>query len=146
MQDDINILLQSILDEQRESRNELISIHKSMVKQDEFLSYREEMKERFEEIIKNQDNNEKIIAKIEVENGLNSGFRKSLINGIKYIAGATFVAVLGILGTVISNSFYYKNHTDTYQYVNQGPNSAYVSQSENNLPPKAIRLKVPNSK
>lgn len=142
MPDDTNLLLQSILNEQRETRSEIMDMNRSMVKKEEFASYREEMKELFDDMKKRQEANEKVVVEVKADTAVNTGFRKGLINGIKYIAGATFVAVLGVLGAIIPNFFF--NHNSTTPNVAPPVTvSAPVAPPQQSTVVKPLHLKIP---
>jgi len=109
MPDDNSLLLQTILHEQRATRDDVSDLNKSMATKEDLNDYRLEMKSNFDELHDKVDEHGKTILELKSSEGLNTNFRKGFINGVKYIGGAVFVALLGIVSAIAPSYLTHQN-------------------------------------
>lgn len=99
--DNNSLLLQTILHEQRATRDDVYELNKTVVTKDDMNDYRVEMKVHFDEIKTTAVTQAESIKKLEHAETANTTFRKGFVNGVKYVGGAIFVAFLGIASAII---------------------------------------------
>jgi hypothetical protein len=110
MPDDNSLLLQTILHEQRATRDDVSDLNKSMATKEDLNDYRLEMKNNFDDLHDKVDEHGKTIVELKSSENLNTNFRKGFINGVKYVGGAVFVALLGIASAIAPSYLTHQNN------------------------------------
>ena len=97
MGDESNLLLQTILNEQREARRELSEIMKTMVYKEDLKETEDSINRKFEGLQNEFKNHAKTLAAVKAAEDKNTHFRESIFKGAAWVAGAVFVAFLGAI-------------------------------------------------
>ena len=96
-----DFLLQKIYDEQQQIRKDLSETKTTVLTKIDFAEYRVVAKEAMDVIKEEVVSVNEILLLIKSAVEKNTNFRKSFVNGSKYLFGSVFVAILGIVSAIV---------------------------------------------
>ena len=137
MSDENNLLLQTILHEQRNTRDVVNEITKTMASKEDLVDYRAEMKNHFDDLRENVQEQAGFITDLKTAEIANTSFRKGFINGVRYVSGAVFVALLGIASAVVPSYLLpHNSQVSASASANPTPTTTPFKPMHLNIPPQ----------